>query len=113
MRDANETFDWKKDSNEFLIWLKKTLKGFKEEKRLLAEGYQTKQGGFVYFFRSSSGNYKIGRSKDPSIRLGQLKGDPAYQLEIVHRILTDDMVKLENFLHKVFSIQPHKRIERE
>ena len=77
------------------------------------DSYYSKKCGFVYFFKSSSGNYKIGKSKNPENRIVQLKGDPAIKLELVHRILTDDMTQLENFVHRAFSRPPHTRIERE
>jgi hypothetical protein len=58
--------------------------------------------GYVYLLRTSTGIYKIGRSKNPRARMYTLAQSMPYDLEFVHQIATDDAVWLESMLHEKF-----------
>jgi len=70
----------------------------------------SKRVGYVYILRSSSGYYKIGRTKNPDDRLKTFSVKLPFEVEYEHVIATDDMVELEKAFHMLFE---KKRVEGE
>ena len=66
--------------------------------------------GFVYLIHSTSGLYKIGKSKTPRSRLSSLQTSTTDKLEIIHLIETDCMSNLEDNIHRHVS---HKQVHGE
>lgn len=58
--------------------------------------------GFVYLLQSASGNYKIGRTKNPDDRLRTFGVKLPFEVEYTCVIATDDMYALEAELHARF-----------
>jgi hypothetical protein len=73
---------------------------------------QTTQPGFVYLLRATNEQYKIGRAKDVAARVRNIAGFVPFEVETVHAIATDDMVRLERHLHFVYE-SAGKRINGE
>lgn len=66
----------------------------------------TRWGGFVYLIENS-GNYKIGRSRNPLHRLQQLpRAYPSRPKPfiLIHQIQTNNSKMLESQLHRLFSV---------
>lgn len=59
--------------------------------------------GWIYILKSSSGHYKIGRTKYLQNRLSQLQTGSPISLKFVHSIKTQDMKALESELHHRFA----------
>lgn len=80
--------------------------------RVASEDYS----GYIYFIRASKENdckIKIGRSKNPTSRLEELKRRKdciGFKLEILHKFKTNDAVSDETNLHRKFK---HINIENE
>lgn len=55
--------------------------------------------GFVYLLRSSSGYYKIGRTKDPNDRIATFAVKLPFEVEYEHIISCSDMMEMERSLH--------------
>ena len=58
--------------------------------------------GFIYVLKCGP-HYKIGLSQNVDRRVEQLSVTPPFDVELIHTIETDDMFKLESFLHDKFS----------
>lgn len=58
--------------------------------------------GCVYLLKAGK-YYKIGASKDINGRLRKLSTLPPFDLELVHKIITSNMYRLENELHNIFA----------
>lgn len=59
--------------------------------------------GYVYLMRIKGTNvYKIGQSVNPSKRLWQLNNNMPYEVEIIHKILVENMRTAEDYLHRIF-----------
>jgi hypothetical protein len=65
---------------------------------------QTKitKDGFVYLIQSSTGFYKIGRTKNPDDRLRTFGIKLPFEVDYVCTIPTEDMIGLETQLHNQF-----------
>jgi hypothetical protein len=59
--------------------------------------------GHVYLLAATTGDYKIGRSKNPPSRAKQIGVKMPFGVELIHVIHTDDMRKLESELHTRFA----------
>jgi hypothetical protein len=57
--------------------------------------------GIVYLLRSGP-HYKIGKTKDFDSRLGQIKLQLPFDVEVVHKIETDDPTGIESYWHRRF-----------
>lgn len=73
---------------------------------------QMTQPGFVYLLRAINEQYKIGRAKDVAARVRNIAGFVPFEVETVHAIATDDMIRLERHLHFVYE-SAGKRINGE
>jgi hypothetical protein len=58
--------------------------------------------GYVYLLRANTGNYKIGKTKDPSNRMRTFGIQLPFEVEYEHLIKSADMGRLEATLHKRF-----------
>lgn len=58
--------------------------------------------GFIYILYGG-GYYKIGLTNDIDRRLAQISPALPFTVELVHTIKTDDMVRIEHFLHEKFA----------
>lgn len=58
--------------------------------------------GYVYIISSELGYYKIGRTKNVTVRMNQQKSLPL-KVELVHTIPCDDDTKFEKELHERFN----------
>lgn len=56
--------------------------------------------GFVYLAKSDTGQYKIGRSKNPYGRIKHFDTSMPVGVELIHYIPCDDPVHMEGALHK-------------
>lgn len=87
-------------------WIKnhdEEAKALNKWKLAKANGDMSNVPGFIYFLKASNGCHKIGRAIDVDKRLkGHLRMFPL-QIEIVHTVKVQDMVKSETFLLKMFS----------
>lgn len=61
--------------------------------------------GYVYLIQSENGQYKIGKSNNPSQRCKIFGLKLPFKVELIHLVKTDDMSKLETELHKHFASQ--------
>lgn len=62
--------------------------------------------GKVYLLRGKvTGLYKIGRSRDPEVRVRRLSYVLSEPVELIHTITTDDANVLERLLHTTFAAQ--------
>ncbi len=61
--------------------------------------------GHVYLIRSSSGYYKIGRSKDPNDRMATFGVKLPFEVEYDHLIQCGDMYAVESELHQKFVLK--------
>jgi hypothetical protein len=59
--------------------------------------------GYVYLLQSSTGYYKIGRTKDPQNRLATFSVKLPFEVEYEHIISSSNMNKLERKLHALFA----------
>jgi len=66
--------------------------------------------GFVYLLRERPGQYKIGHAKSPGRRHFELSAGTPTELDLIHKIETDDPEGVEKYWHKRFEGQ---RIRRE
>ena len=66
--------------------------------------------GYVYLVKSSTGFYKIGRSRDPKSRIGTMHVALPFEIEIEHLIECEDYTEAEILLHNEFA---KKRIRGE
>lgn len=67
--------------------------------------------GYIYVVHSTSGHYKIGRSKDPHARFKQLTSTQGpYVYTLVNVLSTYDMFEAEADYHRMFE---HKRVRGE
>ena len=57
--------------------------------------------GIVYLLKAGS-HYKIGKTKDFDSRLGQIKLQLPFNVEVVHLIETDDPTGIETYWHRRF-----------
>jgi hypothetical protein len=88
--------------------------------RVIDQGYQlyncAPQGrsglssGWVYILRSASGEYKIGRTKNPEDRLATFAVKLPFRVEYDCLIFSRDTVALESHLHQQFG---HKYLDGE
>lgn len=61
---------------------------------------------FLYLIRNTDNDtYKIGVSKNPSIRIKQLQTGNASKLELIHIFKTTFPYKIESSLHRKYSLQ--------
>ena len=78
------------------IYTKKKSKNFNNRK---------KESGFIYLISAKKEKgfiYKVGYSNSPKRRIKQLQVDIENELNIVHKINTDDMKSLEKIFHTLF-----------
>lgn len=68
------------------------------------------RGGFVYLLKSSTGSWKIGKTKYPDDRIYTFGVKLPFEVEYDHLIESDDMSSLEKSLHRQFK---KKRINGE
>ncbi len=78
-----------------------TKRARRERKEL--KGRLKGNAGHVYLLRSSTGYYKIGRTKYPHDRLATFSVKLPFEVEYEHVILCSDMYKLERDLHNKFA----------
>lgn len=71
---------------------------------------QSKERGFVYLMRSGNGYYKIGISKNTTHRIYNLRRQFPIEIDIVHKIASNNYRNVESFLHKKYE---HKKAEYE
>jgi hypothetical protein len=57
--------------------------------------------GTVYMLKSGP-HYKIGKTKDFDARLGQIKLQLPFNVEVIHKIETDDPSGIEAYWHRRF-----------
>ncbi len=69
----------------------------------------TPRTSFVYLFRADGGFYKIGQSESPQRRVADFAHLP-FNVELVHKIATDDPGWLEGIFHKTHQ---HCRVQGE
>jgi hypothetical protein len=62
---------------------------------------QSPELGFVYLPKAGP-HYKIGKTKDLDARLGQIKLQLPFDVEVVHKIATDDPTGIESYWHRRF-----------
>lgn len=74
------------------------------------ESTGTARHGFVYLLRGRPGQYKIGRTDSPGRRHFELSAGASTELDLVHKIETDDPEGVEHYWHRRFD---DKRIRRE
>lgn len=67
-------------------------------KRIPAKNIQ----GFIYVFEASDNSYKIGFSKNVKRRLNELSSMHSYPLKLIIEKDFDNVVKVEQFLHKKY-----------
>lgn len=84
-----------KEIDEHRQWLAK--KATKVAKRI------ENAKGYVYLIEAETGQYKIGRSKNPPNRLRAIGVKMPFKVEIIHTIQTNDMYSLEINLHQRFA----------
>ena len=58
--------------------------------------------GFVYFIKAENGLIKIGQTKDLSNRYKQIQHSALLKTELLFAIESDDVIKLEEKLHRFF-----------
>jgi hypothetical protein len=63
---------------------------------------ENKRAGYVYLLGSEDGYSKIGRAKNVSKRLEQIKLQMPFKLRLIHTIRVSDCVWAESYLHKKF-----------
>lgn len=68
------------------------------------------QPGYVYLIKSSTGHWKIGRSKNPKDRLKTFGVILPFEVQYEHLIPADDMCKAESALHEKYA---EKRVNGE
>lgn len=82
----------------------------KEEIKRSRKPTYGQRAGYVYLLQSSTGHYKIGRTRNPEDRLRTFGVMLPFEVEYVCVIQTPDMFKLESDLHNLFS---QKRVSGE
>ena len=61
---------------------------------------------FLYLIRNTDNDtYKIGVSKNPSLRIKQLQTGNASKLELIHTFESKFSYKIESSLHRKYSLQ--------
>jgi predicted GIY-YIG superfamily endonuclease len=61
---------------------------------------------FLYLIKNiDNSTYKIGVSKNPSLRIKQLQTGNASKLELIHSFKTTFPYKIESSLHRKYSLQ--------
>lgn len=71
---------------------------------------QSKEKGFVYLMKSGNGYYKIGISKNAGSRLYGLRRQFPVEIDIVHKIASNNYRNVEKFLHRKYA---HRKAELE
>lgn len=64
---------------------------------------RSKKHGFVYLIRSTNGEYKIGKTKNMTKRMGWFGISLPFKVETIHTIECDDMDEVETSLHNRFA----------
>ena len=65
-----------------------------------------KTTGYIYVvYFPSTGEYKIGKTVNPKARLSRLKNQHNCRPEVLHLFHTDDMDRIEAYLHVIFMDQ--------
>jgi hypothetical protein len=59
--------------------------------------------GYLYLVKGPHGYYKIGYSADPDVRVDKLALTVPFELEIIHLLKVENMVKAESYLKAVFA----------
>jgi hypothetical protein len=67
------------------------------------DGDTLNRSGYVYLIRSSTGFYKIGRTKDPHSRRRTFDVKLPFEIEFVHLVACHDAVAAELALHRRFA----------
>jgi hypothetical protein len=91
-----------------LEYIDATIERRKEKKRIRREKVteqKLSRPGYVYVLKSVTGNFKIGRAKDPANRLRTFEVKLPFEVEYECVIQTVDMVELERSLHQRFKDQ--------
>ena len=58
--------------------------------------------GWVYFIKSDSGHYKIGKSRRPDKRVGEFTLQLPFKVEVIHLVESDDYHLAERMFHIMF-----------
>lgn len=97
-------------NNEMVIYRAALRIEYKRRKAQVAESASKfreprKIGGYIYLLQSSTGAYKIGRTKNPDNRLATFGVLLPFEVEYACLIATEDMHSLERSLHGMFASQ--------